>query len=403
MTNATAEQSRRPDRLDTEIVMTMLMRRNGGSGVQTHVRTVGQYLDAATRPTSVVNPFSSKDPLLPPVFGARFAIRLFSPQASVWWYRYWHAYYLERALAAHLSGAGPAVVYAQCPVSAAVALRVRTTQPVVMAAHFNLSQADEWAGKGDIDPSGTMFGAIRSFEEQVLTELDGIVYVSEFARSVLEERMPAIRNVPGIVIPNPVNIPLQGAGAAHTADLITVGAVEPRKNHRYLLEVLAAAARRGHRYTLSVVGDGPDRRALQGLAKALGLGDQVRFLGYQADPPSLMAGHRLYCHTATMENLPIALLEAMAGGLPVVAGAVGGIPEIVRPGQEGQFWPLDDAEAAAGVLIEVLEDPARLQAMSAAATVRAETEFSSEVVGKRLVSFLENIEIRRGKLTDQPD
>ncbi|WP_410787974.1 glycosyltransferase family 4 protein [Kribbella sp. C-35] len=400
MTNATAESAHRRDRLDTEIVMAMLMRRNGGSGVQTHVRTVRQYLDDAARPASVVNPFSSKDPLLPPIFGARFAIRMFSPQAGVWWYRHWHAHYLQRALSAHLSNAGPAVLYAQCPVSAAVALRVRTTQPVVMAAHFNVSQADEWAGKGEIARFGTMFGAIRLFEEQVLTELDGIVYVSEFARSVLEDRMPAIRNVPGIVIPNPVNIPSPGAVSPHSADLITVGALEPRKNHSYLLEVLGAAARRGHRYTLSVVGDGPDRRALQAQAKALGLGDQVRFLGYQADPPSLMAGHRLYCHTATMENLPIALLEAMAGGLPVVAGAVGGIPEIVRPGQEGQFWPLDDPEAAAGVLIEVLEDPVRLRAMAASATVRAEAEFSSEVVGKRLVSFLENTEIRRRKLTD---
>lgn len=378
-----------PDEVDTKIVMTSLMRATGGSGPQSHVRTFRDYLHASSRQESLVNPFSSKSPLLRPIFGARIGIRLVSKSASVWWYRHWHAYFLRRALADHLADRSPCVIYAHCPVSADVALRERTDQPVVMAAHLNVSQADEWAEKGEIAWCGTLFRSIRSFEERVLGELDGIVYVSAFTRRVLEQRIPRIRNVPGIVIPNPVAVTMPASWPEPTADLITVGTLEPRKNHGYLLQVLDAAARRGYRYTLTVVGDGPGQRALGALTHDLGLSDQVRFVGYQAEPRRFLRDHRLYCHTATMESFGIALVEAMGEGLPVIAGAVGGVPEVFRPGREGVFWPLDDPASAASVLIELMEDEPRRSRMAAAARTRALTEFSADVVGRRLLSFLD--------------
>ncbi|TCO52065.1 glycosyltransferase involved in cell wall biosynthesis [Kribbella antiqua] len=380
----------------TEIVIATLMKPHGTSGLQSHVRTVDEYLRSASEPVSIVSPFSARSPFVRPMFAARVGIRRFNRPAGVWWHQHWHAHYLESALHRHLKSRPDAVIYTQCPISAGVALRVRTTQPVVMVAHLNVSQADEWAGKGEIPGDGGLYRSIRSFEEIVLPKLDGIVYVSEFARSALEDRIPAIKHVPTAVVPNPVTAPA-AEPTGGTADLITVGALEPRKNQGYLLEVLSIAARRGHRYSLSVIGSGPDRRLLQARVRDLGLVEQVRFLGYQADPLSLMAGHRLYCHTSMMENLPIALLEAMAAGLPVLAGAVGGVPEIVRPGVDGQFWPLDDPDAAAGVLIELMEDVTQLAAMAAAARVRARTEFSSQVVGRRLLNFLQETVIRTEK------
>lgn len=385
---------------EREIVIATPMRPAGTSGLQSHVRTFHEYLDGAARAASVVSPFSLRSLTMTPVFGARLAIRPVSKPAGVWWYRYWHAYYLRKALDQRIADNPNAVIYTQCPVSAGAALRARTTQPVVMAAHLNVSQADEWAGKGELPEGGRLYRSIRAYEETLLPQLDGIVYVSDFARSVLEERIPAIRTVPSVVVPNPVSASTAApaAGTNGTADLVTVGFLESRKNHAYLIDVLGAAARRGHRYTLDIVGSGPDRRALEARADGHGVGDLVRFLGYQADPPALLPGHRLYCHTAVIENLPIALLEAMAAGLPVLAGAVGGIPEMVRPGIEGGFWPLDDADAAAGVLIGTLQDEARRTAMAAAAKVRAETEFSREVVGRRLVEFLDGTELRQGSL-----
>jgi len=379
----------------SEITIATLMKLHGPSGLQSHVRTFDEYLRSASEPVSIVSPFSARSPFVLPMFAARVGIRRFNRPAGVWWHQHWHAHYLEHALRRHLANRPDAVIYTQCPISTAVALRVRTTQPVVMVAHLNISQADEWADKGEIPQYGALFRSIRSFEESVLSELDGIVYVSGFNKTELEERIPALRDVPSAVVPNPVAASVaQGERPEPVADLITVGGLEPRKNHSYLLRILGAAADRGHRYTLSIVGDGPERQSLKALAAELSITNQVRFLGYQPEPRPLMREHRVYCHTSTMESFGIVLVEAMAEGLPVITGAVGGVPDVVRPGTEGLFWPLDDVEAAAGVLIELMGDPARQARMAVAAQARFENDFAADVVGRRLLSFLRQTVIR---------
>ena len=384
-----------------EIVVCSLMRHVGDTGVQTYVHAGEEHLRTRARTHRFVNPFTGRSALRTVVFGTRFALRPVSRRLSVRWYRHWHARYLERALAAVLRDAGPdTVLFAQCPVSADVALRVRTTQPVVMAVHFNLSQADEWVGKGDLAAGDRAFVAIRAFEERVLARLDGVVYISAFARAAAVERIPALEAVPGAVVHGSVALrPDAGTDLAlpPQADLVTVGSLEPRKNHAYLLQVLHEAARRGHRYSLSVVGDGPERGRLEELSRRLGLSDQVRFFGYAPDARALMGRHRLYCHAATMESFGLVFLEAMAEGLPVLAGAVGGVPEIVRPGVEGDFWPLDDAAAAAARLVALLEDRVRLEAMGRAARARVEQEFAPEATGDRLLALLDQAGSRRDR------
>lgn len=371
------------------IVIASLMRPTGGSGVQTHVRTFQGYLRSVARSCDFVNPFSARSPLLYPVFGARVVIKPISSAAGVWWYRHWHAHFLAEALRSELAAAGPAIVYAQCPVSAGVALRVRRPgQRVVMAVHFNESQADEWANKGEVPRGGGVYRSIKAFEAGVLPRLDGIAYVSDFARRILEERLPALRELRSVVIHNSVPT-APHRDVPKTRDLVTIGALEPQKNHSYLLEVLAAAGRQGRRYTLSIIGEGPQRARLEALAQELGVADQVRFLGYQPEPRPVLAGHTLYCHTAVSESFGLALLEAMAEGLPVLAGAVGALPELVRASVDGAFWTLDDAPAAAGVLIAMMDDPAGLRALGANGAKRARSHFSSDVLGARLLAFLD--------------
>ncbi|HEX3829312.1 MAG TPA: glycosyltransferase family 4 protein [Sporichthyaceae bacterium] len=364
------------------------MRPTGGSGVQTHVRTFQGYLESVSRSCEFVNPFAARSPLLYPVFGARMVIRPVSSPAGVWWYRHWHAQFLAGALRSRLADGRPAIVYAQCPVSAGAALRARAGQRVVMAVHFNGSQAEEWANRGEVRRGGRLYRSIQAFEARVLPRLDGIAYVSAFARRVLEERLPALRDVRSVVIHNSV------PAAPHRqvprmADLVTIGALQSQKNHSYLLQVVADARDLGRRYTLSVIGDGAQRSRLEALAGRLGVADQVRFLGYRPDPRAVVAAHALYCHTAVSESFGIAALEAMAEGLPVLTGAVGALPELVRPGVNGGFWPLDDTRAAARVLIAMMDDRDALAAMGAAAATRARSDFSAEVLGARLLAFLD--------------
>ncbi|MFC9692432.1 glycosyltransferase family 4 protein [Kribbella sp. NPDC056951] len=372
-----------------EVVIATLMRLEGPSGLQSHVRTFDAYLRAESEPVSVVSPFAARSPFVLPIFAARIGIRRISRPAGIRWHEYWHARYLEAALRRHLASRPDAVIYAQCPISAGVALRVRTTQSVVMVAHLNISQADEWADKGEIPRDGTLFRSIQQHETDVLSKLDGIVYVSSFNKSQLEARIPALHNVPSAVFPNPVpDSPRPAVAPSPVADLVTIGGLEPRKNHTHLLRILGAAAARGHRYTLSIVGDGPERAALQKQATELGIADQIRFLGYQSDPRPIVRQHRVYCHTATMESFGIVLVEAMAEGLPVITAPVGGIPDVVHPGTEGLFWPLDDADAAAEILINLMEDPATLTRLAAAARTTFQQNFAADVVGRQLHTFL---------------
>lgn len=370
------------------ILIASLMRRLGGVGVQTHVRTFETFLKSLPRAAALVTPYSSNSPLLYPIFAARLPLKQFNRPASVWWYRHWHAVFLAQAMRSRLKAAPSAVVYAQCPVSAAAALRVRSEQRVVMAIHFHGSQADDWAEKRELPMGGSLYRTIRQFEEHVLDRVDGIVYVSSFSREVLQARIPRLADVPNLVVHNTVpTIPRDEQ--VKIGDLITVGSLEPRKNQQYLLQVLAAANARGHRFSLTVVGTGPDRRDLEMAARRLGIGDQVRFTGHHPDARALMAQHRVYCHTAVMENFGIALLEAMSEGLPVVAAPVGGVSELVRDGLDGAHWPLDDADRAAGILVDLMNDGTVRDEMSARAAARARTDFAVEDLGTRLLAFLD--------------
>ena len=89
--------------------------------------------------------------------------------------------------------------------------------------------------------------------------------------------------------------------------------------------------------------------------------------------------HRAYLHVARMESFPIVLIEAMAHGLPVFAPAVGGVPEVFVDGREGRFIPLDDAEAAARIVVDWLDSP---QTMSIARQAARESFLARLEAGK---------------------
>ena len=380
-----------------EVIVATIMRPIGETGVQTHFRAFLHWLRQRRLPGSLVTPFDGPQWLVYPIFGIRKILNGLNSTLSVWWYRYWHAYFLEIALRHRLRDGTGCVIYAQCPLSAAAALKARkgSAQKIVMVVHFNVSQADEWAQKGMITMNGRFARSMRAFEAQTITALDGLVFVSAFMQRSLTERIPAIAAVPSAVIPNFLADPGKpDPSHAHDADLIAIGTLEPRKNQGYALDVVAAAERQGLKLRLSLVGDGPDRNALEARAKQLGVADRVRFLGFQADAAALIPRHRACLHLARIENLSLVLIESLAHGVPVFAANVGGNPEVLEDGQSGAFLPLDSADAAAEVLVRWFSDPSMLRAAGVKAHTRFLERFEGNAVAQRLHSFLQEPRLR---------
>lgn len=371
------------------VVIASGMRAEGDTGVQTHQSTFARHLGSVGRTVNFATPFDAPAWLSWPAVGVRRLLEPVAPQAAVRWYRAGHFALVRIALRRALSALDGAAIYAQCPVSAAAALRERRAgDRVVMAVHFNVSQAEEWANKGRIARQGAVYRGIREFEKDVLPRLDGLVFVSRFLQEAVLRDVPAAATVPATIQPNFVD-PGQPADAAPARDLITIGTLEPRKNHAYLLDVVAAARRLGRIVTLTVVGDGPLRQTLAQRAAALGIAGQVEFAGRVLGARRLIASHRLYAHAATLESFGITLIEAMAAGRPVVAARTGGIPEVFDDGVEGIGWPLDDADEAARRLLALLADDDRLARLASAARSRFAREYATPVVAARLARFVD--------------
>jgi glycosyltransferase involved in cell wall biosynthesis len=373
------------------ILITTILRPRGPTGVQTHFNAFARYLRTRQADVSLVTPYDVSPALVYPAFALRKVLAPLSKTAEVSWYRTGHALVLRQALRKRLAAGNPCVIYAQCPVSAEVALRARRSveQRVVMVVHFNVSQADEWAGQGMIQTDGALWQRIRCREAEVLPRLDGIVFVSCFMRDVLTQRIPDIANVPQAIIPNFVADPGPVQPQSHfKADLVSIGTLEARKNQAYLLQILAAASRAGSRLTLALIGDGPDRAHLERTAQQLGVASQVTFAGQILNAVHELPHYRAYIHAARMENLPITLIEALSHGLPVFAPPVGGIPEIVEHDREGGLIPLDNAPEAARIVIAAMQDPQRAALHSEAAKLKFVRSFELSATAARLANFL---------------
>ncbi|MDD4914455.1 MAG: glycosyltransferase family 4 protein [Methylococcales bacterium] len=375
---------------ENEIIIATIMRPSGETGVQAHFNCFRDFLSSRQYRPRLITPFSSPGALVYPLFAVRKILDKLSGPASVWWYRYWHAFFLRMALKKYLKNGAACVVYAQCPVSADAALRARVSarQRVVMVVHFNISQADEWAGKGRIAEGGSFYQAIRDFEARVLPKLDGLVFVSAFMQRELIKRIPALAGVSAAIVPNFLPDPGETGTQNSDADLISIGTLEARKNQRYLLEILVALRERGVTLRLSIIGDGPDRAMLEAAACALKVDELVHFAGFVADAAEWIALHKACIHVASIENLPVTLLEAIARGRPLFVAAVGGVPEILASGNLGLALPLDDAATAAELIAGAINDPEWMAAAGLAARQSYLGNYSSDVCGERLLGFL---------------
>jgi glycosyltransferase involved in cell wall biosynthesis len=136
----------------------------------------------------------------------------------------------------------------------------------------------------------------------------------------------------------------------------TVGRLSPEKNQALLIEAMAPLLDSSRH--LVIVGDGPEREQLMARARATPRPELVHFAGSRKDPESLLAAFDAFALTSNSEGLPLGLLEAMAVGIPVVATAVGGVPDVVEPGVTGSLVTAGDRASLAAELARLSTGPA---------------------------------------------
>jgi glycosyltransferase involved in cell wall biosynthesis len=173
----------------------------------------------------------------------------------------------------------------------------------------------------------------------------------------------------------------------------TLSRCEPQKGLGHLLRAAAIVRERNRDTEFWIVGDGPARRQLEALARQLAVDDVVRFRGWRSDIGNVLSALDVFCLPSLWEQAPLALAEAMAMGLPVVATAVDGVPEMVNAGKTGILVPPKDPHALAAAICRLLDDPALAERMGKAGRERAEQMLALETMVSRYEDFLRNLVI----------
>jgi glycosyltransferase involved in cell wall biosynthesis len=177
----------------------------------------------------------------------------------------------------------------------------------------------------------------------------------------------------------------------------TVACLKPQKAPLDLVEGAALALRVEPRLRFVVAGDGELRGAVEARARDLGLGERFRLLGWRRDVPDLLAGLDLFVLTSLFEGLPRAVLQAMVAGVPVVATAVGGTPEVVRDGETGLLVRPGDPAAAAAAVVRLTGEPETARRLAAAASRRIGEEFEIRRMVRTLDElYAETLEVGTG-------
>ena len=152
-----------------------------------------------------------------------------------------------------------------------------------------------------------------------------------------------------------------------TTVVSTVGRLTEIKQHHVFLSVAQRLAARRDPPTFLIVGDGTLRQHLEEQARALGIEDRVRFLGWRADLARIYAATNVFLLTSANEGTPVALIEAMASGVAGVSTDVGGVADVISSDALGLLAPAGDVERLSQAVAALLDDPARRAAVGAAA------------------------------------
>ena len=288
-------------------------------------------------------------------------------------------------------GVNPSIVFDLLVVASAH--RPRLVQGFELETNFYACLVGRVVGARVVATFHGMVSAFRRSRRPALSltlrAADRIVSVSPaIGRRCVAHAGPAGRRL--VVIPNGVDVPPAPAsrrdGGAPLTVICVANLYSPLKGHAVLLRAMALL---GAGLRLRLVGDGDLRSELERLTDRLHLRDRVSFLGRRDDVGELLAESDVFVLPSFSEGCPMALLEAMMAGLPVVASGVGGVREVVRDRVTGLLVPPGDPSALARVLETLAAEPALRDELGTAARREAAASFRADVTAKRYKELYE--------------
>lgn len=231
----------------------------------------------------------------------------------------------------------------------------------------------------------------RHMLKDKVAEAAFVVAISNYNRGVILDECGPSAGAKVVVIHCGVDVRVFRPDSARAAGenrerpftVLCVGTLHEVKGQSYLIEACRHLAAQGLAFACHFVGDGPDRRELAQQVARAGIGDRVHFRGRltQEEVREALAGADVLTapsvptRSGRREGIPVALMEAMASGVPVVASRISGIPELVEDGESGLLVEPRDVEGLARALEQLLRDEGLRRRLGAAGRVKVEREF----------------------------
>lgn len=238
---------------------------------------------------------------------------------------------------------------------------------------------------------------------RALRACDTVVFVAESLRDELEPalRLPASK---AMIIPNGVDVQRFQPGTDSNArrelgvepgavSIGAVGNIRGPKAYDVLIDAADLVLQREPTASFVVAGEGPPEalRDLESRVQRHGIGTRFRFLGHVADTARLLRTLDVFVMSSRSEGLPLACLEAMASGLPVVSTRCGGPERVISPGVEGLLVTTDDPDALARALLELARAPERRAAMGRAGREKVVATFSEAAMTEAYFGLADRI------------
>jgi len=245
----------------------------------------------------------------------------------------------------------------------------RTGAGHVITMHGGRFYAASWPRRLALRLAATHSGAMVAVCQEAADALRRDLWLSRRRVLTIPNGVPA----PDLRHPAPLRADL--GLAEQDVLIVAVGNLYPVKGHRYLIEALGLLRERHPRAHVAIVGRGDLQDTLEAQARTLGVGTRVHLLGFRPDVGSVLAAADLFAMPSLSEGLPLALLEAMRAGLPIVATDVGGVRSTLANGEAGHLVRPGDAQDLATGLDWLLSQPSVACVFGARAETRAALEF----------------------------